>query len=133
MKQNNNDTKSFSGKIIPENIGKEVKKMTRRERYLYEREKGRIVVFDERYIGSSELVEDIINGRNLMTALRKALQLLNENEYQIIYEIFFESNRKPNYTRLAQRHNISRQCYCRKVSRILLKLRQLIADFYIEF
>ena len=78
MKQNNNDTKSFSGKIIPENIGKEVKKMTRRERYLYERENGKIVVFDERYIGSSELVEDIINGRNLMTALRKALQLLNE-------------------------------------------------------
>ena len=65
-------------------------------------------------------------------ALVKALKELNEIEYEIIQECFFDCE-KLNYSKLSKKHSISKQAYTKKVKRILIKLKKLITLYYEEF
>lgn len=112
----------------------EYRKMQRRETYLYEKDKGRLIRFDEAYIttGTPNTIEDFISKRNLHRALAQALKELNEIEYEIIQECFF-ADKKLSYSQLSKKHSISKQAYTKKVKRILAKLRNLITLYYEEF
>lgn len=128
-KNNFDEEKKISPIIL-----KECKKMARRERYLYERDKGRLVRFDDSYTidkTKSTLVEDLITARNIHTALHKALAELTADEYIIIDECFFSGYDKVNYSKLAEKHGISRQAYTRKLNRILKKLKKLFISYYV--
>lgn len=111
------------------------RQINRRTRYIvYERNRDKTVLFDERYtrdVSKSAVIEDVIKARNLHIALNKALAELPPHEYQIISECFFESN-KPNLTKLSEKHGITRQVYTRKRDRILVKLRRLVISHYEE-
>ena len=126
--KNNNDTPL---------ILTEFKQMNCHTRYIvYERNRGRTVRYDDNYIqdsGKSVLIEDIITARNIHIALNKALAELSPDEYRIISECFFESNNKPNLTKLAKKHGISRQAYTSKRDKILIKLKSLVISHYEEF
>lgn len=124
----------------------EYKKMARRERYLYERDKGRLVAFDDRYTQDSNtkntFIEDLITTRNMHRALDKALRDLTPNEYIIIDECFFDGDnleedknhkKKVNYTKLAEKHGITRQAYKKRLDGILKKLKTLVISYYKEF
>ena len=139
-KKNKNKNENESSLILTE-----YKKMTRRERYLYERDKGRLVLFDDRYTQDSRtkntFVEDLIITRNMHKALDKALRDLTLDEYIIIEECFFDGGnleedknhkKKVNYTKLAQKHGISRQAYTKKRDSILKKLKELVIYYYKE-
>lgn len=112
----------------------EYRKMQRRETYLYEKDKGRLIKFDEAYIttGTPNTIENFISKRNLHRALVQALKELNEIEYEIIQECFF-ADKKLSYSQLSKKHAISKQAYTKKVKRILAKLRNLITLYYEEF
>lgn len=121
----------------PHNFRRKVQQMDRRTRYvLYEKDGGKgrrkIIGFDERYMqdeGSPTLIEDMIIARDMHLALDRALAELTAEEDQIITECFFEGE-KVNYTRLAKKHGVSRQVYCRKLKRILLKLKNSVILHY---
>lgn len=115
-------------------ILKEYKKMKRRERYLYEKDKGRLIRFDEAYIvtGSTSTIEDFISKRNLHIALLKALNELDEVEYEIIQDCFFTS-KKVNYAELSKKYSISYQAYVKRLDKILAKLKKLVTLYYEEF
>lgn len=135
VKQRMDDNKTINNQ--PQDFTKRLQKMDRHTRYvLYERDSGKgrrkVVRFDERYMQSQSsptLVEDIIAARNMHIALNQALTDLTAEEVQIISECFFEGA-KVNYTKLAKKHNISRQVYCRKKNRILNKLKELVISYY---
>lgn len=112
----------------------EYRKIKRRETYLYEKDKGRLIKFDEAYIttGTSNTIEDFISKRNLHRALLQALKELDEVEYEIIQECFF-ADEKLNYSKLSKKHSVSKQAYTKKVKRILAKLKRLITLYYEEF
>lgn len=119
------------------NYQKKIRQMDRRTRYiLHERDNGKgrrkIIEFDERYMqdqSSSTLIEDMLDARDMHLALDRALSELTSEEDQIITECFFEGE-KVNYTKLAQKHGISRQVYCRKRKRILQKLKKSVISHY---
>lgn len=119
---------------LQRNGNKNTGKCNSRETYLYEKDKGRLIRFDEAYIttGTPNTIEDFISKRNLHRALAQALKELNEIEYEIIQECFF-TNEKLNYSKLSKKHSISKQAYTKKVKRILAKLRNLITLYYEEF
>ncbi len=130
-----NDNKNQ--KNVPQDFQKKLQQMNRRTRYvLYERDNGKgrrkVIEFDERYMqdeSSLMLIEDMIIARDMHLALDRALAELPIEEEQIITECFFEGERI-NYTKLAKKHGISRQVYCRKLKRILLKLRKSVILHY---
>lgn len=132
----NNNTKNY-----PPDFRKKVRQLDRQTRYiLHEREGGKgrrkIIGFDERYMqekSSPTLIEDMITARDMHLALDRALAELTAEEDQIITECFFEGERvKVNYTKLAKKHGISRQVYCRKRKRILQKLRESVITHYTQ-
>ena len=114
--------------------------MDRHTRYIiFERDTGKgrrkVVSFEERYMqeqSSPTLIEDLIRARNMHIALNRALSELTPEEDEIITECFFEKV-KVNYTKLAKKHGITRQVYCRKKKRILQKLKKLVISYYKEF
>lgn len=116
---------------------KEYVKLNRQERYyIYERDRGRLVKFDETYFADENAdVIKVISKEHLHKALNCALKELTALEQQIIDDCFFndkdkDGNRK-TYTELAKKYNISRQAYAKRLNKILKKLRVLI-DFYYE-
>lgn len=124
----------------PQNFQQKVQQMDRHTRYIiFERDTGKgrrkVVSFDERYMqeqSSPTLIEDLIRARNMHIALNRALSELTPEEDEIITECFFEKV-KVNYTKLAKKHGITRQVYCRKKKRILQKLKKLVISYYKEF
>ncbi len=66
------------------------------------------------------------NKQELLYKMRKALLSLPDNEFRIIKECYFYSGKKAAYSELAQSHGISRQAYCKRLKKILLKLRKQI-------
>lgn len=127
------DSKEDTTQLPGKEILREYKKMIRQERYLYEKDKGRLVRFNEEYhFNSSNTIEDLISERNLHRALHKALSELDKAEYEIIQEYFF-SDEKVTYEELSKKHSIARQVYTRKVKRILAKLKVLVVSHYEEF
>ncbi len=111
----------------------ELKKFDRRVKYLYERDKGRLLRYDDAYISDkSATVEDLIDKKNLHISLQKALNKLSDTEYQIIQECFF-SNERVNFSKLCKKYNITRQVYIRKEKRILSKLKKLVTYYYNKF
>lgn len=123
----------------PHDFRKKLQQMDRRTRYvLHEKDGGKgrrkVIGFDERYMqdeSSPTLIEDMITARDMHLALDRALAELTAEEDQIITECFFEGE-KVNYTRLAKKHGISRQVYCRKRKRILQKLRKSVITHYTQ-
>lgn len=109
------------------------RQMNRHTRYIeYERNQGKTVLFDERYIqdtGKSTLIENVIAARKIHIALNQALEQLPDDEAQIIDECFFLSE-KVNYTKLAEKHGVSRQAYTQRKDRILKKLKKLVISNY---
>ena len=132
-----NDNKNQQN--VPQDFQKKLQQMNRRTRYLlHERDNGKgrrkFIGFDERYIqdeSSLMLIEDMIIARDMHLALDRALAELSIEEEQIITECFFEGERV-NYTKLAKKHGISRQVYCRKRKRILQKLRKSVITHYAQ-
>ena len=133
-KQNNNNDKN------PQNLQKKLQQLDRRSRYIiYERDKGkgkrRFEKFDDRYTqkdGTVVLIEDLITARNMHIALDKALADLEDDEYQIILECFFEG-KKPNFTKLGKKYGITRQAYSKRRKNVLKKLKKLVISYYEEF
>ena len=117
------------------NLQKKIQQMNRRTRYVlnerdYGKGKRKFIKFDERYIQQDPmLVEDVISSRYLHIALNQALAELTADENEIITECFFESE-KVNFTKLAKKHKVSRQAYCRKEKRILQKLKKSVVFHY---
>lgn len=116
---------------------KEYAKLNRQERYyIYERDKGRLIKFDEAYFSDENAdVVKVITKERLHKALNRALKELTALEQQIIDDCFFndkdEDGNRKTYTELAKKYNISRQAYAKRLNKILIKLRGLI-DFYYE-
>lgn len=116
---------------------KEYAKLNRQERYyIYERDKGRLIKFDEAYFPDENAdVIEVIKKERLHKALNRALKNLTELEQQIIDDCFFndkdENGKKKTYTELAKKYNITRQAYAKRLNKILKKLRVDI-DFYYE-
>lgn len=131
---NNKKIKSY-----PPEFQKKVRQLDRQSRYiLFERDNGKgkrkVISFDEQYMqdqSSPTLIEDMIIARDMHLALDRALAELTAEENQIITECFFESE-KVNYTKLAKKHGVSRQVYCRKRKRILLKLKKTVMLHYMQ-
>jgi DNA-directed RNA polymerase sigma subunit (sigma70/sigma32) len=103
--------------------------------YFYERDKGRLIRFDDAYFSkTSDNVEDTLNKNHKHKALHKALDSLSETELKMIDECFFyDEQEKKTITELAKEHNISRQAYTKRLKKILVKLRLFINDYYDEF
>lgn len=116
---------------------KEYAKLNRQERYyIYERDKGRLIKFDEAYFADENAdVVKVINKKHLHKTLNRALKELTALEQQIIDECFFDNQneygKRKTYTELAKKYNISQQAYSKRLNKILKKLRVLI-DFYYE-
>lgn len=111
------------------------RRVKRKEKYyFYERDKGRIIRFDDSYYKdqNADIIETL-NNIYLHKALLNALKELNSLETQIINECFFDEKR--TFTDLSKIHNISRQAYVKRLNKILIKLRGLIvnSDELLEF
>lgn len=83
---------------------------------------------DSNYIEIS--VEEKLQKQAAVSALKKALIELSDDERQIINECFF-TDEQTTYTKLAKNYGISRQAYCKRLKRILAKLKPLV-EYYLE-
>ena len=64
-----------------------------------------------------------------IAGMKKALLNLSDDERRIIKECFyFNGSRKPSYSELAEKYNISRQAYCKRLNKVLLKLRRILKE-----
>lgn len=75
-------------------------------------------------------VEEKLQKQAAISALKKALIELSDDERQIINECFF-TDEQTTYTELAKNYGISRQAYCKRLKRILAKLKPLV-EYYLE-
>lgn len=121
----------------------EVKRVIRQ---FYDRERYYQKISLQRYISFEELdktvsrTEDtveyafdvnleILCKEEKIAALKKALLDLSDDERQIIKECFyFNGSKKPSYSKLAEKYNISRQAYCKRLDKILRKLKEIIEN-----
>lgn len=137
------DKKEDDKEKIPPQIISEYRKMLRREIYLSERDRGRLVRFDDRYTQGSkhEFLEDLIIAEHMHIALNKALNDLPDNEYEIISDCFFVADERfvkkdsgePNYSALAKKYGVTRYIFIQKLKRILKKLKKLVVLYYDGF
>lgn len=116
-------------------LRKHLKQVRRQEKYyFYEKNYGKIVYLADLPASSTtdktSYIVDTIVKNNLHNALNKALDTLTANEKIIIDECFY-NEKKLSYEKLARQHNISRQAYQKRLSKILKKLRLLI-DLYCD-
>ena len=72
-------------------------------------------------------VEEKFQRQVAVSALKKALTELSDDERQIINECFF-TDEQTTYTELAKNYGISRQAYCKRLRRILRKMRSVITE-----
>lgn len=72
-------------------------------------------------------VEEKFQKQAAVLALKKALTELSDDERQIINECFF-NDEQTTYTELAKSYGISRQAYCKRLRRILRKMRSVITE-----
>lgn len=121
------------------NLSNEVKRVfwnyNKREKRFQNKSKNHLVSYDSCvgvYLSSNETVEALYEKRQLHTALYKALKELSAEELQIINEcFFFVGIKRQPYKTLAQIHGISRQAYCKRLDKILAKLRVII-QYYLD-
>lgn len=85
------------------------------------------------YIDTESDIVKTLSAEELHKSLLAALSYLSDLERIIIDEVFFYSGKKPSLEELGSKHNISRQCYTRKLNRILRKLRTLIEQNITEY
>lgn len=75
----------------------------------------------------SDTVEYSLEKELRSRALKKALCSLSDEERRVIDEcFFFVGNKRPTYEYLAKKYGISRQAYCKRLNKILAKLRVII-------
>ena len=87
-----------------------------------------IVNSESNFNSSVELaVEEKFKRQTELKALKKALTELSDDERQIINECFF-ADEKSTYTDLAKQYGITRQAYCKRLHRILRKMRSVITE-----
>lgn len=122
---------------VPDEVKRVISQFDDRERYYQKISLQRYVSFDEldKTISRTEdTVEYALDTsfENLckqekISALKKALFNLSDDERQIVKECFyFNGRKKPSYSELAKKYNISRQAYCKRLNKILKKLRESI-------
>lgn len=94
----------------------------------------------EKFDGNLELslfkIEDTIeyhlDRKSEISALKKALSDLSNDERQMIRECFyFDGKKRPPFKCLAQRYGISRQAYCKRLDKLLVKLKPIV-EYYLE-
>lgn len=66
-----------------------------------------------------------------ISALKKALLDLSDGERQMIKECFFFKGRKLPYKVLAEQYGITRQAYCKRLDKLLAKLKPMVI-FYLD-
>ena len=98
--------------------------------------KKRFVSFNnqiENYISNDEdTVEYFLERKSRVSALKKALSDLSDDERQMIRECFyFDGKKKPSYKVLAQSCGITRQAYCKRLNKLLVKLKPMV-EYYLE-
>lgn len=121
----------------PDEVKRVISQFDDRERYYQKISLQRYVPFDEldKTISREEDTVDYaleISFENLckqekILALKKALLNLSDDERQIVKECFyFNGRKKPSYSKLAEKYKISRQAYCKRLRKILRKLKESI-------
>ncbi len=122
------------------NLSNEVKRVfwnyNKKEKRFQNKSKNYLVSYDScvgAYLScANETVEASYEKKQLHTALNKALKELSAEELQIINEcFFFVGIKRQPYKALAKIHGISRQAYCKRLAKILSKLKIMI-DYHLE-
>ena len=80
---------------------------------------------------SLDLENEIFESNKKIIALRKALSDLSDSEMQMINECFFFEGKKPSYEDLAKQYGITRQAYCKRLNKLLSRLKPMVL-FYLE-
>ena len=75
-------------------------------------------------------VEELLEKKIELAALRKALEALSKEERKLIDEIYF-SGKQQTYQMLARRHGISRQAFMKRHVLLLAKLRDA-TEYYLN-
>ena len=124
---------------MPDEVKRVIRQFYDRERYYRKISLQRYISFDE-LDKTVSMTEDTVeyafdvNLENLckeekIAALKKALLNLSDDERQIVKECFyFNGSKKPSYSKLAEKYNISRQAYCKRLDKVLRKLRRIIEE-----
>lgn len=64
--------------------------------------------------------------------IKKALSDLSDDERQMIRKCFyFDGKKKPSYKLLAQSYGMSRQAYCKRLNKLLVKLKPMV-EYYLN-
>lgn len=107
-----------------------------KERY-YQKSTAELLVsydrdFEEVLSNPADTIECLLDKKCEIAALEKALSNLSDGERQMIRECyFFAGKKRPTYTQLARSCGISRQAYCKRLNKLLMKLKSLV-EFYLE-
>lgn len=79
-------------------------------------------------------INNILSEKNLHNSLITALMELSAIERQIIDECFFYvGTKRKTYEELGRKHNLTKQAYYSKLTKILRKLRRMIEQDFEEF
>ena len=128
--------KSKYKNIFPKEVKRVTKQFDDREKYYQS------VVCDrfEKFDGNLELslfkIEDTIeyhlDRKSELSALKKALSDLSDDERQMIREwVYFDGKKSPPFKCLAESYGISRQAYRKRLDKILMKLKPMV-EYYLE-
>lgn len=115
-----------------------------REKYYREVSSKRYVSFcelDEAIYREEDTVEYALNisfdnfcKQQRIIALKKALFNLSDDERQIVKECFyFKGKKRPSYSELSKKYGISRQAYCKRLDKVLKKLKADIEEMVTEY
>lgn len=81
---------------------------------------------------NEDTIEYYLDKKSELLALKKALSVLSADERQMIRECFyFDGKKRPSFQSLAQNYGISRQAYCKRLDKLLVKLKQIV-EYYLE-
>lgn len=80
---------------------------------------------------SLDLENEIFESDKKIIALKKALSDLSDSEMQMINECFFFEGKKSSYKDLAKQYGITRQAYCKRLNKLLSRLKPMVL-FYLD-
>ncbi len=127
-----------SGKSDEEILEEHLKKVRRQELWAYVEKPSKEFLYAERFsdkrietIDESADIINVLNRRNQLHSLYKALAQLKEPDRIIIEEFYFDGYKTKS--ELARLHKISRQVYTRKLNRAINRLRVIFMNIYENF
>ena len=121
---------------IDRNVERVIWKYSKREQYY----QSVICARFEKFDGNLELslfknedtIEYYLDRKSELSALKKALSDLSDDERQMIRECFyFDEKKRPSFQSLAQSYGITRQAYCKRLNKLLAKLKPMV-EYYLE-